>query len=230
MASAPTVKSAYAYEEIRARITDGRLEPGTRLRLRELGDELGLSEMPVREALRMLQRDGMVEIQDHRGATVTEISLADVLERVSARMWLEALAVERSVPTLPPGALTRAERAYAAADAAVANDDSAAFSRANRDFHEALESGAGETLAELIGGLWDSAWLARRQRSLFGEEPGRMARAQGEHRVLLDAALAGDAAQARDAMIVHREATISSWSGVVARYTADVHDAASAEA
>jgi DNA-binding GntR family transcriptional regulator len=186
--------------------------------------------MPVREALRMLQRDGMVEIQDHRGATVTEISLADVLERVSARMWLEALAVERSVPTLPPGALTRAERAYAAADAAVANDDSAAFSRANRDFHEALESGAGETLAELIGGLWDSAWLARRQRSLFGEEPGRMARAQGEHRVLLDAALAGDAAQARDAMIVHREATISSWSGVVARYTADVHDAASAEA
>jgi DNA-binding FadR family transcriptional regulator len=57
-----------------------------------------------------------------------------------------------------------------------------------------------------------------------------MARAQGEHRVLLDAALAGDAAQARDAMIVHREATISSWSGVVARYTADVHDAASAEA
>lgn len=230
MASAPTVKSAYAYEEIRTRIADGRLEPGSRLRLRELGEELGLSEMPVREALRMLQRDGMVEIQDHRGATVTEISLADVLERVSARMWLEALAVERSVSKLSPGALERAERAYAAADIAVANDDSAAFSRANRDFHEALESGAGETLAELIGGLWDSAWLARRQRSLFGEEPGRMERAQGEHRVLLDAVAAGDALRARDAMIVHREATVSSWSGVVARYTAGAHDDTSAEA
>ena len=178
----------------------------------------------------MLQRDGMVEIQDHRGATVTEVSLADVLERVSARMWLEALAVERSVPTLPPGALARAERAYAAADAAVASDDSAAFSRANRDFHEALESEAGETLTELIGGLWDSAWLARRQRSLFGEEPGRMKRAQGEHRVLLDAAAAGEARQARDAMIAHREATVSSWSGVVARYSAGAHDDTSAEA
>ncbi|MFM7693855.1 MAG: GntR family transcriptional regulator, partial [Actinomycetota bacterium] len=52
MASAPAVKSAYAYDEIRARIADGRLEPGMRLRLRELGEELGLSEMPVREALR----------------------------------------------------------------------------------------------------------------------------------------------------------------------------------
>ncbi|MGI9186530.1 MAG: GntR family transcriptional regulator [Gaiellales bacterium] len=229
MASAPTVKSAYAYEEIRARIADGRLEPGTRLRLRELGDELGLSEMPVREALRMLQRDGMVEIQDHRGATVTEISLADVLDRVSARMWLEALAVEQSVPHLSPEARAAAEAAYAALDAAVAANDSGAFSRANRDFHEALESGATTALADLIGGLWDSAWLARRQRSLFGEEPGRMERAQGEHRILLEAATAGDAASARDAMIVHREATVRTWSGLVARSTTPAHDAASAD-
>lgn len=230
MASAPTVKSAYAYEEIRARIADGRLEPGTRLRLRELGDELGLSEMPVREALRMLQRDGMVEIQDHRGATVTEIALADVLDRVSARMWLEALAMEQSVPGLTAEARATAETAFIALDAAVAAGDSAAFSRANRDFHEALESGATAALAELIGGLWDSAWLARRQRSLFGEEPGRMERAQGEHRILLDAALAGDAAAARDAMIVHREATVRTWSGLAARGSGLAHDAASAEA
>jgi DNA-binding GntR family transcriptional regulator len=227
MASAPTVKSAYAYEEIRARIADGRLEPGARLRLRELGEELGLSEMPVREALRMLQRDGMVEIQDHRGATVTEISLADVLDRVSARMWLEALALEQSVPNLTAEARRRAEAAFAALDRAVAGDDSAAFSRANRDFHEALESCASTALAELIGGLWDSAWLARRQRSLFGEEPGRMERAQGEHRILLEAALAGDAAAARDVMIVHREATLRTWSGLVSRSAEPAHDAAS---
>lgn len=230
MASAPTVKSAYAYEEIRARIADGRLEPGTRLRLREIGDDLGLSEMPVREALRMLQRDGMVEIQDHRGATVTEISLADVLDRVSARMWLEVLAIEESVPSLTADARAAAETAFAVLEAAVAANDFAAFSRANRAFHEALESCASTALAELIGGLWDSAWLARRQRSLFGEEPERMERAQREHRILLDSALAGDATAARDAMIVHREATLRTWSGLVARSAASAHDATSAEA
>lgn len=217
MASAPAVKSAYAYEEIRARIADGRLEPGMRLRLRELGEELGLSEMPVREALRMLQRDGMVEIQDHRGATVTEISLAEVLDHVSTRMWLEALAMEQSAPVLGATALKAAEAAFAQLDRAVAAGDSAAFSAANRAFHEALESGAGDALVALIGAQWDRAWVARRQRSLFGEEPGRMERAQAEHRTLLDAAATRDGAAARDAMIAHRAATVRSWDDLARR-------------
>ncbi len=214
MASAPAVKSAYAYEAIRERIAEGRYEPGTRLRLRELGSELGLSEMPVREALRMLQRDGLVEIQDHRGATVTEISFDDVTDQIAIRMWLEALAVERSVPGLDAKAIRRAETAYGRLDAAVAAGDSTAFSVANRAFHEAIESASGEALAELIRTQWDRAWAARRQRSLFGSEPGRMERAQHEHRVLLDAVVAGDAVAARDAMIVHRDATLRSWTRV----------------
>lgn len=211
MASAPAVKSAYAYEQLRAAIADGRYEPGTRLRLREIGHELGLSEMPVREALRMLQRDGLVEIQDHRGATVTEVSLDDVSDQIGIRMWLEALAVERSVPRLDAKAMRSAEVAFAKLDAAVADRDSGAFSIANRAFHEAIESGAGTALAELIQTQWDRAWAARRQRSLFGSEPGRMEAAQLEHRVLLDAVRAGDAVAARDAMIAHRDATLLSW-------------------
>lgn len=227
MATAPAVKSAYAYEQIRERIADGRLEPGMRLRLRELGEELGLSEMPVREALRMLQRDGMVEIQDHRGATVTEISLAEVLDHVSTRMWLEALAMEQSAPRLDADAIAAAETAFAALEVAAAAGDSAAFSAANRDFHQALEVGANPALVDLIGAQWDRAWMARRQRSLFGEEPGRMQRAQAEHRILLDAAVARDGVAARDAMVVHREATIRTW-GDLAERQRGAHDASPA--
>lgn len=229
MASAPAVKSAYAYEEIRARIADGRLEPGMRLRLRELGGELGLSEMPVREALRMLQRDGMVEIQDHRGATVTEVSLAEVLDHVSMRMWLEALAMEQSAPHLDAAAIAAAESAFAALGRAATAGDSTAFSVANRDFHEALESGASPALVDLIGTQWDRAWVARRQRSLFGEEPDRMERAQAEHRAILDAAIGRDGAAARDAMVAHRAATVRTWSDLVARQRA-AHDEAPEEA
>lgn len=223
MASAPTIKSAYAYDEIRSRIADGRLEPGTRLRLRELGLELGLSEMPVREALRMLQRDGMVEIQDHRGATVTEISFDDVVDQISTRMWLEALAVESSVPKLDATALRRAEVAYEKLSEGAALGDPGGFSIANRAFHEALEGGASPALTEMIQTLWDRAGVSRRQRSLFGFEPQRMERAQVEHRKLLDAATGADALGARNAMIAHRVATLASWNELAARQR-DTHD------
>ncbi len=223
MSSAPAVKSAYAYQEIRARISDGRLPPGARLRLRALGVELGLSEMPVREALRMLQRDGMVDIQDHRGATVTEISLADVLDQVSTRMWLEILAVECSVPLLDAGGRKQVEQAFGDLDQAAGRGDSAAFSIANRRFHEVLEARSSTSLTELIQSLWDRAWIARRQRTLFGFEPGRMERAQAEHRLLMEAAFDRDPLAARAAMSAHREATIRSWSNIV-QHQASVHD------
>jgi len=217
VATAPAVKSAYAYEQIRERIADGRLEPGTRLRLRELGEELGLSEMPVREALRMLQRDGMVEIQDHRGATVTEIPLDVVLEHVSTRMWLEALAVELSAPELAPDDLARADAAFARLEVAASAGDGAAFSAANRDFHVALEAAGGGGLVELIQSLWDRTWLARRQQTLFGRAPQRMAEAQREHADLLAAMRAGDADAAREAMLRHRAATLADWTALVER-------------
>ena len=220
MAAAPAVKSAYAYEEIRTRIADGRLAPGTRLRLRALGEELGLSEMPVREALRMLQRDGMVEIQDHRGATVTEVSLEAVIDHVSTRMWLEALAVETSTPQHTARSLKAAETAFGRVERAAAAGDSAAFSVANRAFHEVLEQFAGPSAGELIQSLWDIVWLARRQRSLFGYEPGRMLGAQVEHRDLLDAIRAGDAAGAREVMLRHRAKTLNSWSALIDRAAA----------
>jgi DNA-binding GntR family transcriptional regulator len=213
--TAPAVKSAFAYEQIRERIADGRLQPGSRLRLRELGEELGLSEMPVREALRMLQRDGMVEIQDHRGATVTEIPLDVVLEHVSTRMWLEALAVELTAPSLDPDDLARAEEAFARMDAAASTGDAAAFSAANRDFHAGLEAGGGGALVELIQSLWDRTWLARRQQSLFGRAPQRMGEAQREHADLLAAMRSGDADAAREAMLRHRAATLADWTALV---------------
>ncbi len=81
-------KSDWAYRRLREMIIDGELPPGSRLVLRRLAEELGLSEMPVREALRMLQRDGLVEFQSHRGATVVPISRAAVVEALSVRTWL----------------------------------------------------------------------------------------------------------------------------------------------
>src|SRR5918911_288126 len=68
-------KAGFAYDPLRRRILDGGYRPGDRLRLTQIARELSLSEMPVREALRLLQKDGLVVMELHRGAHVAELSL-----------------------------------------------------------------------------------------------------------------------------------------------------------
>jgi len=209
--SVPQTKSRYAYEVLREQIVAGTLAPGERLRLRTLAESLGLSEMPVREALRMLSRDGLVEFSDHRGATVTEIPLADVRETISARMWLEILAVREAAPRHDATSLAAVRRALAAGAKAA---DGAAFSVANRALHEAVEAPAPAALRAMIAEAWDRMWIVRRASSLFVLVPGQAARAQAEHEQLVEAVEAGDAKAAAKAMERHRASSLRAWSRV----------------
>ena len=192
-------------------IADGELAPGTRLVLRRLADTFGLSEMPVREALRMLQRDGLVEFHSHRGATVVPISRELVIEGVSIRMWLQVLAVEEAVPLHTAKTLAAARRQLERGEAAAASRDGPAFSERNRLFHESLEAPAGELLRTTISELWDRVWQARRTLSLFVLTPDQITLAQAEHRELMEAVEAGDVAGAGAAMSRHRESSLAGW-------------------
>jgi DNA-binding GntR family transcriptional regulator len=207
----PQTKSRYAYERLREQIVAGDLPPGERLRLRALAESLGLSEMPVREALRMLSRDGLVAFADHRGATVTEIPLEDVRATISARMWLEVLAVREAVPLHDPASLAVVHEALADGRAAA---EGAAFSTANRRLHAAIEAPAPAVLREMIAEAWDRAWLARRGASLFLLLPEQIAVAHAEHEVLVAAVAEGDAAAAGRAMKRHRTSSLRAWSDV----------------
>src|SRR5215468_4413768 len=89
-------KSEWVYEQLRRRILGGGYKPDDRLRLTALAREFATSEMPVREALRMLQRDGLIEMHSHRGAIVANPSLARVHEIVTVRTHLEALAIREA--------------------------------------------------------------------------------------------------------------------------------------
>jgi len=209
--SVPQTKSRYAYEQLREQIIAGELPPGERLRLRTLAESLGLSEMPVREALRMLSRDGLVEFADHRGATVTEIPLEDVRATVSARMWLEILAVREAVPLHDAESLAVVRDALAAGRAAA---DGAAFSVANRRLHEAIDAPAPVVLREMIAEAWDRVWLARRGASLFLLRPEQIEVAHAEHEELVAAVAARDVAAAERAMKRHRRSSLRAWSGV----------------
>lgn len=204
-------KSDWAYRRLREMIAEGELAPGSRLVLRRLAATFGLSEMPVREALRMLQRDGLVEFHSHRGATVVPISRDAVVEGVSVRMWLQVLAVREAVPLHTAETLAAARERLARAEAAARSGDGIEFSEANRGFHVAVEAPAGELLTTTIAELWSRVWQARRTLSLFVLDPDRIAVAQNEHRELMEAVTAGDADAAALVMERHRDSSLAAW-------------------
>jgi DNA-binding GntR family transcriptional regulator len=217
MADVPPTKGAFAYAELRRQILDGELQPGARLYLRPLAERLGLSVQPVRDALRLLERDGLVTSASHRGATVTPISRDSILDLIGVRMWLEVLAVREAAPRHTAATRERVQAALAEADTRAEADDPLGFSRANRAFHEALEAPASAPLRELIASTWERVWEARRRTSLFAIAPGSTADAQREHRRLARAVGSGDADAAAAAMERHRATTLAAWRGALAR-------------
>lgn len=204
-------KSEYAYAELRQRILDGELPAGARLPLRPLADELGVSVMPIRDAIRLLERDGLVTVHNHRGATVTEIALDTVVESVGIRMWLEILAVRDATPRHTARTLAAAEHALANAARVAASEKPLAYARANRAVHAALEAPAPTSLRTFIDELWDRLWQARRSLSLFVLDPKQIAAAETDHREIYDAIVLGDAAAAAAAMEAHRERSLAAW-------------------
>ncbi len=204
-------KSEYAYHELRRRILDAKLAPGERLLLRPLAEELGLSVMPVRDALRMLEGDGLVTLESHRGATVTEIPRDEILQIIGMRMWMEILAVREATPRHTAASMKRVEKLLADAEEAMRAGDGRAYTRVNRSLHEAIEAPAPESIRQLVRDLWERLWQTRRRTALFETLPHRIPEAQREHRAMVDAIRAGDADAAGAAMERHRISTLAAW-------------------
>ena len=108
---------------IRSAILTGALPPGTRLRQEDLAERFGTSRIPVREALRALEYEGLVTSEPHRGFTVTELDADGVEEVYDLRIVLESHAVRIALPLLTEGDLAELERLYEAMASAEAPDE-----------------------------------------------------------------------------------------------------------
>jgi DNA-binding GntR family transcriptional regulator len=179
-----------AFAALHEAIVTGVFAPGERLPIEELAAPLGMSPMPVREALRRLDAAGLVENIPHRGARVTEVSVEDLHEVYEARLELEPLAVRHAAErfteadaTAARAALDRHVRSYRRGDA---NETFVAHTA----FHMALYEASGSRwLVRLITPLWESSQRYRlalppRYRRLLEERRGeheRILRACVEH-------------------------------------------------
>jgi DNA-binding GntR family transcriptional regulator len=96
----PPTRSFACADEIRKRILDGRYPGGMQLRQEFLAEEFGVSRIPVREALVLLETEGLLKIHPHRGAIVVEVAAADVAESFELRALIEPRLLEKSAPHL----------------------------------------------------------------------------------------------------------------------------------
>jgi DNA-binding GntR family transcriptional regulator len=204
----PSTKTNHAYLLIKDDILEGRLAPGTRLRLSELAENFETSEMPVREALRMLQQEGLVSFEDHRGATVADLSMEELLEVIETRTYLEILAVCLASPLHDAASLAELDGLVAKMASETSPQTYAAL---NHSFHLALYSPCTNTfLKREIDRLWDRAWR-RWSKSLYQLKPDRVALATDEHAKIVQALRAGDIAPLEAALRVHRERSLEAW-------------------
>ena len=121
-------------ESLRERILSGELAPGSALRQEALADELGVSRIPLREAIRLLSTEGLVDLFAHRGAYVSMLSLAEVREFFDIRLRLEPWLLHEAVSRITEQELQEAEELVATMDRASANE----WGALNWQLHELL--------------------------------------------------------------------------------------------
>jgi len=181
-------KTELALELLREQIRSGELAPGQRLTIDDLTQMLGMSATPIREALRLLQADRLVDYRPHHGVVVTETSPDATVEIYRLRAVLEPMAAERAVGNLAPGRLDELERLHTELESAVASGRGKRIADRNAAWHWALyESANSLYLNDFIRRLWEGfPW-----RTMWAL-PGRAELSLREHDAMMEAIRARD--------------------------------------
>jgi len=184
-------------ETLRAQIVSGELKPGEPLRQELLADRFATSRMPVREALRVLESEGLVVLVPHKGAAVAPLDPAELEEVYEMRVAAETLALRRAIPELSNAQIDRAERIQDRAEASGLRE----FGALNKAFHTMLYAPCGRPrLLAHIAALGD---VADRYLTFTAGSLDYRDRSHGEHRALLAACRRRDEAAAVELLTRH---------------------------
>jgi DNA-binding GntR family transcriptional regulator len=197
---------------LRAAILGGELEPGSIHSAVGLAERLGVSPTPVREAMLELANSGLFEVLPNRGFRVTVIDDQDLDEIFELRMLLEVPAVGLVIARATDEGLEGLYEPLEELESAAGDNDVAGFLVADRRFHLALLALAGNRrFVEIIAGLRDQTRIVG-LRSLADE--GALRATADEHRPILEALRARDAAEGERLMVAHLEHTRGAWAGL----------------
>ncbi|WP_460122047.1 GntR family transcriptional regulator [Pseudomonas sp. S2_C03] len=200
----PLTAEEEAYNFLLEAICCGRYRKGDRLIAEDIASEIGMSRMPVREAFRRLDAQGLVTLRPNRGAIVSGLDIDQLQEVFEMRSALEGLAMRLAVPNIGERQLAALERLLDEMDDY--RDESAEWVSHHRKFHEYLCSLSGRPrLLKQISALYS---LIEAPMRLWLQHVDKPLSAHEEHAVILDAIRAGDAERAEAVVREHIEDTV----------------------
>jgi DNA-binding GntR family transcriptional regulator len=175
---------------IRNKIAYGELRPDDRIRQELIASELNLSIVPVREALKMLEAEGLVAYRPHHGYQIARLNLKEFTEVNSIREILEREAITRAIPRLTEEDFQRLYDAIQDCKVSAANNDMVALCDANHRFHFILfEAADMPRLTNFIRMLWQ---ITDPYRFLYYADPAHRHQINDEHDAIMQAARNGD--------------------------------------
>lgn len=184
--------------ELRHRIINGQLPEGTPLRQEKLAAELGVSRVPLREAIRQLEAEGLVVSELHKGTVVSSLSLEEIEELFEIRLRLETWLFEAAIPLMTQADFTLAE---AVIDEAMVSGIVENWGELNWRFHEALYRPSGNLIAlKLLRTVHDNANRYVNLQIAVAED---VERELSDHRALVAFARLGDIRRGGDTLRAH---------------------------
>jgi DNA-binding GntR family transcriptional regulator len=199
----PASMTEYTSQVLRDRILDGHYPLGARLDQRRLAEELGVSIIPVREGLRVLEASGLVKVIPNRGAFVTTAAPGELREIYRIRQVLDPLAAREAVPRMSEEALNRLAAILDETGRATVEENLVELNRLNREFHLSIYREAGmPTLLQMLTDLRDRYAVYSRLAIALPEYSNR---SLADHREIYAACRAGEAERAGELVRRHIE-------------------------
>jgi DNA-binding GntR family transcriptional regulator len=205
-------KSDFAYTRVRELILSGELEPGSVINQAVLAREIGISTTPLREALRRLMQQGLVELDAHRDARVTQLNAEEARDLLEVRRSLDPMAASLAAERRTRQDLAEMRASLDGLDALPSNPTLTQLI-AHRRFHTAIyRASHNALLIEMLDGLWDTGDRYRRHGLQVERTPEERAEKAHEHTLLFQAIAEGDAETAADVMRVHIQTSLGAKS------------------
>ena len=183
------------YEELKRQILVGEIAPGTRMMEVELAEDMGVSRTPVREAIRKLEKEGLVTIEPRRGAYASDISIKDMVDVLEVRQMLEGMAASMAAQKVTEEEKLDFVEANSAYKNAVKKGNIEEIIRYDELFHQLIVSYSGnKTLNQLLSQVQE---LALRFRYIYYDDFSRYENMPAEHEEIEEAIISGDTQKAK---------------------------------
>ncbi len=197
----PAALHEQATQSLRQMLVEGRIAPGAKLNERELCEQLKVSRTPLREAIKTLAAEGLVELVPNRGAIAVELDEADILNTFEVMAGLEGLSGELAAQRVTPEELAEIQAMHYEMKAAYTRRDLSAYYRLNAAIHRAFNAAAKNPVLTATYTQVNARLQALRFRS--NQDGEKWARAMQEHDRMVDALQKHDSAALRAELVAH---------------------------